>query len=73
MRALEPPTVDKAALDAFWTRLARSWLETLRAALDARYAIRESERFLMLGLAGTYARVGEHRHRTLHVLEGEYV
>jgi len=49
MRALEPPTVDKAALDAFWTRLARSWLETLRGALDARYAIRESERFLMLG------------------------
>ena len=49
MHALEPATVDKAALDAFWTRLARSWLETLRAALDARYAIRESERFLMLG------------------------
>ena len=49
MRALEPATLDKAALDAFWTALARSWLETLRAALDARYAIRESERFLMLG------------------------
>ena len=42
MRALEPATVDKAPLDAFWTALARSWL-------DARYAIRESERFLMLG------------------------
>jgi len=48
MRALEPATVDRAALDAFWTALARSWLETLPAVLDARYAVRESERFLML-------------------------
>ena len=48
MRALEPPVVDKAVLDAFWTVLAREWLEKLRAALDARYAIRESGQFLML-------------------------
>jgi hypothetical protein len=76
MHALEPPTVDKAALDAFWTRLARSWLETLRAALDARYAIHESERFLMLGsLAESRANVvlefvERARQRILTVLDG---
>jgi len=48
MSKLEPPTVDKARVNEFWNALARSWLEALRAALGERYAIRESERFLML-------------------------
>ena len=48
MRALQPPTVDKVALEAFWTGLARDWLEALRAALGPRYAIQESGHFLML-------------------------
>lgn len=50
MRALQPPTVDKSALETFWTGLARDWLEALRAALEPRYAIRESDHFLMLDL-----------------------
>jgi hypothetical protein len=44
-----PPTVDKAVLDAFWTALARKWLEALGAALGKDYAVRDSERFLLLG------------------------
>jgi len=44
-----PPTPDKASLDAFWTTLARKWLEALGAALGKEYAVCESERFLLLG------------------------
>jgi hypothetical protein len=76
MRKLEPPVVDKAELDAFWTALAREWLEALRAALDARYAIRESNRFLLLGsVDDTRAKVvldflEETRRQVLAVLDG---
>jgi hypothetical protein len=43
-----PPTLDKGALDAFWTALARKWLEALGATLGKEYRIVDSERFLLL-------------------------
>jgi hypothetical protein len=43
-----PPTVDRSALDAFWTTLARKWLEALGAALGKEYVVGDSERFLLL-------------------------
>src|SRR5258705_12459616 len=43
-----PSTVDKSALDAFWTLLAHKWLEALGAALGKEYAVRDSEHFLLL-------------------------
>jgi len=48
MDAHLPPQENKAALDAFWSALARKWLEALGAALGKEYAIGESERFLLL-------------------------
>lgn len=76
MRALEPPLVDKTVLDAFWTSLAREWLDALRAALGGKYAIRESGRFLLLGaFDDTRAKVvleflEQTRRRVLAILEG---
>lgn len=76
MRKLEPPVVDKAEIDAWWTSLAREWLDSLRVALDARYAVRESGRFLLLGAFDeSRARVvlnflEETRKRVLAILEG---
>jgi len=76
MDAHVPATGAAAALDAFWTALARKWLEALGAALGERYAIGDSERFLLLStLEPSRANVvlnfvERTRRRVLLVIEG---
>jgi hypothetical protein len=48
MDAHAPATDDREALDAFWSSVAYGWLDALRVKLGSRYAVRESEHFLLL-------------------------
>ena len=49
MDAHAPATEDLALLDRFWSVTARAWLEAMAAKLGPRFAIRESDHFLLLG------------------------
>lgn len=44
-----PQGGDPKVLDAFWTAVAHTWLDTLKQALGAGYNIFESQRFLLFG------------------------
>jgi hypothetical protein len=76
MDAHAPATEKREALDEFWTAVAEEWLTALGRALGDQYAVRESERFLLLSpLEGARARalldyVERTRKRILHVLDG---
>jgi len=75
MRALEPPTWTRRRWTRSGTTLARSWLETLRAALDAAITIRNPSGFLLGSLDESRANVvlefvERARKRILMVLDG---
>jgi hypothetical protein len=76
MDAHAPATEDREVLDAFWTSAARGWLDALRAKLGGRYAVRESERLLMLSSLepsradGALDYVERTRGRILTLLDG---
>lgn len=48
MDAYAPKDSRPEVLDAFWTAVARQWLNELHSALGKQYSIRESDRFLLL-------------------------
>jgi hypothetical protein len=76
MEAHAPKDVKPEVLDEFWTSAAREWLNALRLALGKQYAIRESDRFLLLSpLEASRAKVTleyveRARKRILRVLDG---
>jgi hypothetical protein len=76
MDAPAPATDDREALDAFWSSVAYGWLDALRVKLGSRYAVRESEHFLLLSpleelrARATLEYVETTRRRILALLEG---
>ncbi|MGH7863831.1 MAG: hypothetical protein ACREQB_02500 [Candidatus Binataceae bacterium] len=76
MDAHVPADAKTEILDAFWTTIAKAWLDSLRVALGKQYSIRESERFLLLspleasGAKVTLDYMEKTRKRILRVLDG---
>lgn len=75
-KVVVPESAERGELDHFWSTAAFTWLNELRLKLGDRYAIAESEQFMLLGalperqrqLALEYAE--KTRSRVLHLLAG---
>jgi hypothetical protein len=73
---IQAPAAERTELEQFWTSVAYTWLNELRLKLGERYAIGESDQFLLLGsldererrLALEYAE--KTRGRVLQLLSG---
>ena len=76
MDAHAPKTDKPEELDAFWTALARAWLEALGKALDKSFNVTESDHFLLLSpleprpAKGVLDFIENTRKRVLLVLNG---
>ena len=76
MDAHAPSTDDREVLDAFWSSVARGWLDALRGNLGSRYRVQESDRSLLLSsleasrAEGVLDYVETTRKRILSLLDG---